>query len=74
MHDHGSGPLLPVEEARKRILDAVRHHGPISRAEWTVGTITAITASAWVTRPLFEAWVPSLTDTGIAIAGGGGGT
>jgi solute carrier family 13 (sodium-dependent dicarboxylate transporter), member 2/3/5 len=43
--------------------------GPISRGEWTVGTITALTATAWVTRPLFERWVPALTDTGIAIAG-----
>ncbi len=46
-----------------------REQGPLSRAEWIVGSITALTATAWVTRPLFERWVPALTDTGIAIAG-----
>ncbi len=43
--------------------------GPMSRPEWIVGTITALTATAWVTRPLFERHVPAMTDTGIAIAG-----
>lgn len=43
--------------------------GPMSRAEWTVGAITALTAAAWVTRPLIEPWAPAVTDTGIAIAG-----
>jgi sodium-dependent dicarboxylate transporter 2/3/5 len=43
--------------------------GVISRAEWTVGTITALTAAAWVTRPILERWLPALTDTGIAITG-----
>jgi len=41
----------------------------MSRAEWTVGTITALTATAWVARPLVEQWIPAVTDTGIAIAG-----
>lgn len=49
--------------------DERRAQGPLSRAEWIVGSITALTATAWVTRPLFERWVPALTDTGIAIAG-----
>lgn len=49
--------------------DERRALGPLSRAEWIVGSITALTATAWVTRPLFERWVPALTDTGIAIAG-----
>jgi sodium-dependent dicarboxylate transporter 2/3/5 len=43
--------------------------GPISRAEWTVGVITALTATAWVTRPVVERWIPAVTDAGIAIAG-----
>jgi solute carrier family 13 (sodium-dependent dicarboxylate transporter), member 2/3/5 len=43
--------------------------GPMSRAEWTVGTITALTALGWVTRPLLERWIPGLNDTGIAIGG-----
>lgn len=44
--------------------------GPISRAEWTVGVVTAATATAWITRPLLEPFVLGLNDTSIAIAGG----
>lgn len=43
--------------------------GPMSRTEWTVGLITALTALAWIIRPLLERWVPGLSDSGIAIAG-----
>ncbi len=43
--------------------------GPISRGEWTVGAITALTATAWVTRPMVERWIPALTDAGIAVGG-----
>lgn len=43
--------------------------GPISRAEWRVGAITALTATAWVTRPMLERWIPAVSDAGIAIGG-----
>jgi solute carrier family 13 (sodium-dependent dicarboxylate transporter), member 2/3/5 len=43
--------------------------GRISRAEWTVGIVTACTASAWILRPLLEPLVPGLNDTSIAIGG-----
>jgi solute carrier family 13 (sodium-dependent dicarboxylate transporter), member 2/3/5 len=43
--------------------------GPTSRAEWAVGTITALTAAAWITRPILDTWVPALSDAGIAIVG-----
>lgn len=43
--------------------------GPMSRAEWTVGIITLLTALAWLVRPLLARWVPGITDAGIAIAG-----
>ena len=43
--------------------------GPMRRAEWLVGTITALTAAAWLTRPLLERVVPGLSDAGIAVAG-----
>ncbi len=53
------------------MLDAERQSlGPLSRAEWNVGAITALTAAAWVGRPVVEPWVPALTDAGIAITGG----
>jgi sodium-dependent dicarboxylate transporter 2/3/5 len=38
-------------------------------AEWLVGTITALTAAAWLTRPLLERVVPGISDAGIAVAG-----
>jgi len=44
--------------------------GPLSRAEWTVGTITALTAAAWVLRPILARFVPGLSDAGIAVGGG----
>ena len=56
----GGGAML--DEERRQL-------GPVSRGEWTVGTITALTAAAWVMRPLFEQWIPSASDTGIAVAG-----
>jgi sodium-dependent dicarboxylate transporter 2/3/5 len=43
--------------------------GSISRAEWTVGAITALTATAWVSRPVIERWIPAVTDAGIAMTG-----
>lgn len=42
--------------------------GPMSPAEVRVCIIFALTASAWIFRPLFADAVPWLTDTGIAIA------
>ncbi|MEX2182030.1 MAG: DASS family sodium-coupled anion symporter [Gemmatimonadaceae bacterium] len=43
--------------------------GPPSRAEWTVGAITLVTAASWVARPLIERVVPGLSDASIAIGG-----
>jgi sodium-dependent dicarboxylate transporter 2/3/5 len=43
--------------------------GPLRRAEWLVGTVTALTAAAWLARPLLERAVPGLSDAGIAVAG-----
>ncbi|MDP3717190.1 MAG: DASS family sodium-coupled anion symporter [Acidobacteriota bacterium] len=60
----------PIAGGAAMLRDQHRALGPMSRAEWTVGTITALTAAAWVTRPLVEPWAPAVTDTGIAIAGG----
>jgi sodium-dependent dicarboxylate transporter 2/3/5 len=62
------GPA-PFAGGATMLRDEWRALGPMSRAEWTVGTITALTAAAWVTRPLVEQWIPAVTDTGIAITG-----
>jgi sodium-dependent dicarboxylate transporter 2/3/5 len=43
--------------------------GPMSRAEWTAGAITTLTAICWIARPLIGRVVPGLSDTGIAIFG-----
>jgi sodium-dependent dicarboxylate transporter 2/3/5 len=34
--------------------------GSLSKDEWIVGTITAFTATAWVSRPIVERWIPRL--------------
>ncbi|MGK2935475.1 MAG: SLC13 family permease [Gemmatimonadaceae bacterium] len=66
LHPVGSEPIAG---GAAMLRDATRALGKVSRAEWVVGTITALTAAAWVTRPILAQWVPSITDTGIAIAG-----
>lgn len=43
--------------------------GPPRRAEWLVGAVTALTAAAWLARPLLQRAVPGLSDAGIAVAG-----
>jgi sodium-dependent dicarboxylate transporter 2/3/5 len=62
----GSDPVVGGAAMLRDQRDAL---GPISRAEWTVGTIAAITALAWVSQPIIERWLPAVTDTGIAITG-----
>jgi sodium-dependent dicarboxylate transporter 2/3/5 len=59
----------PIAGGAAMLREERRTLGPISREEWTVGTITALTAAAWVSRPIVERWLPAVTDTGIAIAG-----
>jgi solute carrier family 13 (sodium-dependent dicarboxylate transporter), member 2/3/5 len=66
LHPVGSDP---VAGGAAMLREGRRALGPTSRAEWTVGTITALTATAWVSRPIIERWIPAVTDTGIAIAG-----
>jgi sodium-dependent dicarboxylate transporter 2/3/5 len=41
--------------------------GPMSRPEKGVAAVFALTALAWVGRPLIQPWLPGLTDTGIAM-------
>ncbi len=66
LHPVGTTPIA----GGGTILDELRDRsGRMSRAEWVVGTITAMTALAWVGRPVLERWVPGLSDTGIAITG-----
>jgi solute carrier family 13 (sodium-dependent dicarboxylate transporter), member 2/3/5 len=61
-NDHVAGGAAMIREERARL-------GAVSRAEWTVGAITVLTATAWVARPLLERWMPAISDAGIAITG-----
>ncbi|MFN2421865.1 MAG: DASS family sodium-coupled anion symporter, partial [Gemmatimonadota bacterium] len=54
---------------RDRIAAELSALGRMSRAEKAVGVVFALTALAWVTRPLLERWISGITDAGIAIAG-----
>ena len=51
------------------IRSELRRLGPLSRAELLVGGITALTAIAWVTRPLIDDVIPGISDAGIAVGG-----
>ncbi|MDX1624216.1 MAG: DASS family sodium-coupled anion symporter [Gemmatimonadota bacterium] len=54
-----------------RLIEAERDElGPMSPAERRVSIVFAITAAAWVTRPLLERAIPGLSDAGIAILAG----
>jgi sodium-dependent dicarboxylate transporter 2/3/5 len=59
---------LSLPEASQLYREERAKLGPMSQAEIRVCIIFAVTASAWIFRPLFADAVPWLTDTGIAIA------
>jgi sodium-dependent dicarboxylate transporter 2/3/5 len=58
-----------IAGGREVVRRQMRELGGASRAEWTVGIITAVTATAWVFRPQLAGLLPGLSDTGIAIGG-----
>ena len=62
-------PLGTKRIAGGRAAIAAQSHalGRMSRAEWTVGIVTALTAAAWLTQPLLAQVVPGLSDAGIAV-------
>ncbi len=61
---------VPEIPGGAEIITRERHAlGRLSRGEQLVGAVCALTAAAWIFRPLFEPWAPGLTDPGIAIAG-----
>ena len=57
-----------IAGGRDAITAQLRALGRMSRTEWTVGIITALTALAWLTQPLVARVIPGTTDAGIAIA------
>jgi len=59
----------PIAGGAAVIAGMLRSLGSPTRAEWTVGTITALTAVFWIGRPIIAGVIPGLSDTGIAMAG-----
>lgn len=59
-HLRGGEALIRNELARS---------GPMDRAEKQVAAVFVLTAGLWITRPLLQALLPGLSDTGIAIFG-----
>jgi len=59
-----------IAAGRTRIEAEIAARPPMSSAERRVGWVFALTAIAWVTRPLLSAVVPGLSDAGIAILAG----
>ncbi|HSJ65196.1 MAG TPA: DASS family sodium-coupled anion symporter [Gemmatimonadaceae bacterium] len=60
---------LRIAGGREALVAQARALGRLSRAEWTVGIVTALTAAAWLTQPLIARIAPGVSDAGIAIAG-----
>ncbi|MFA7552924.1 MAG: DASS family sodium-coupled anion symporter [Spongiibacteraceae bacterium] len=61
--------LIAQEGAGQAICDELAALGQMNRGEKVVAVVFALTASAWVFRPLLSASImPWLTDTGIAIS------
>jgi sodium-dependent dicarboxylate transporter 2/3/5 len=58
-----------IAGGRQVIRAQMRELGSASRAEWTVGVVTALTAAAWIFRPQLAGVAPALSDTGIAVGG-----
>ncbi|MDX1582097.1 MAG: SLC13 family permease, partial [Thermoanaerobaculia bacterium] len=62
-----SGVSFP---AGREIVDReMEKLGPVTRGEWIVGSVTALVAFLWMTRPVVQRFVPGLSDAGIAIGG-----
>jgi sodium-dependent dicarboxylate transporter 2/3/5 len=67
LHPVSRGAFAGGREAIQREAAAL---GGVRRGEVIVGTITALTATAWITSPLLERIVPGISDAGIAVTGG----
>lgn len=63
-------PVSPEEIPGGAELLARRREslGPTSAGEVRIAVVLALTALAWITRPLLQEWAPGLSDAGIAIA------
>lgn len=53
---------------REPIRAELQAMGRPARGEKVVAAVFAVTAAAWIVRPLLGTWIPGLSDAGIAIA------
>lgn len=61
-------PFDEIPGGRELLGRRIEALGPVRTAERRVAAIFALTALAWISRPIVERWVPGLSDAGIAIA------
>jgi len=61
--------LEAIPGGRELIAGELAKLGPWKPGERRVAIVFALVAGLWMTRPWLEAWIPGLSDPGIAIAG-----
>lgn len=61
-------PFDEIPGGRELLGRRIEALGPVRTAERRVAAIFALTALAWISRPIVERWVSGLSDAGIAIA------
>ncbi len=59
--------IAEIPGGRAMIRQELDELGPVGAGEWRVGLVFALTALAWMLRPLLEAVIPGLSDAGIAM-------
>ncbi len=59
---------LPAAD-RHALLSALGQLPPMGPPERRVIGVVALTSAAWILQPLYQRWIPGLTDAGIAVAG-----
>ena len=59
---------LPAAD-RQTLMAALGELPPMGSPERRVIAVVVLTSAAWILQPLYQPWVPGLTDAGIAIAG-----
>ncbi len=59
--------ITEIPGGRAMIRDQLRELGPVSPGERRVALVFAVTAAAWIFRPLLDGVIPGLSDAGIAM-------
>jgi sodium-dependent dicarboxylate transporter 2/3/5 len=59
---------LPAAD-RQTLMAALGELPPMGSPERRVIAVVVLTSAAWILQPLYQSWVPGLSDAGIAVAG-----